>query len=290
MSDLTEFATISDPMARHIDIKSIIQQIKYPLIHNESCLRLSENGNNEESTPVSLPTTAIYFYGLYKIPPSIEVLTVMRSPDTADVLDALAGVSYWTDLEGYLRGGGVRNWNAFAAENGAAEFRLESLIGQNLFDFIQGDAVKEVYRTLHESVVLKRRPKVTFTYQCDSSDLARTMRMSLGPLHEDGAVTGVLYHSQVLTERHRPPLALLDYADAARQLMDDTAPIVGICSFCHLVSIDATRQEWVPPETYYREGGQSEVRLSHGICPNCTDRIAAGDTSTNGPGENRTPL
>jgi hypothetical protein len=46
-----------------------------------------------------------------------------------------------------------------------------------------------------------------------------------------------------------------------------------MCSYCQRVAWPPgrarRRREWIEAEEYYRRGGASEIRISHGICPPC---------------------
>ena len=48
-------------------------------------------------------------------------------------------------------------------------------------------------------------------------------------------------------------------------------PIVTMCSFCRLLRRpgSADDEDWIIAETYYRLGGSSRVRISHGLCADC---------------------
>jgi hypothetical protein len=186
-------------------------------------------------------------------------------PVVDSVLDALDGVAYWTDPEGVIRGGGVRNWTAFAVENGAPGLQLGALIGQNLFDHIHGERVRETYRRLARRVLERERPHVNFSYRCDGPLVERQMRMTIGVLMTGGAPVGVLYHSQVMHERTRPWAKPLVVRDAGRS----TATV---CAFCHKVK---RGDQWSRPRTYYAEGGRSEVALQHDICPSCEAELTS---------------
>ena len=56
---------------------------------------------------------------------------------------------------------------------------------------------------------------------------------------------------------------------------DTSLPVVNLCGFCQRVAWSAAepRPQWVAPETYYRQGGAADVRVSHGVCPECLDRL-----------------
>lgn len=195
----------------------------------------------------------------------------MTKPALEEALEALDGVVYWTDLEGVVLGGSP-SWNAFAVANAAPGLRLETVVGRPLQEFVCGDEVRRIYREIHQAVVGQGRKRLAFTYRCDAPDLKREMRMTVGPWRRDGKMRGVLYHSQIIYERERPPIALLGLEEALERFRPDGAPTVRICGFCHAVKLPE-RTRWIAVEDYYRLGGPAEVRLNHAVCPACERRL-----------------
>ncbi len=105
------------------------------------------------------------------------------------------------------------------------------------------------------------------------------MRMIMTPLGEPGQATHVLYHSILLDARDRPRVALFD-PDILFAPPDTTRhfPIITLCAYCARLLTrprdrDTEAGAWLSAEDYYRAGGTSRVRLSHGICPDCHDRV-----------------
>lgn len=186
-------------------------------------------------------------------------------PAIDSVFDALDGVAYWTDRDGVIQGGGVRNWTAFAVENGSANLKLGDLVGQNLFDHIHGPRMRDAYRRLSRLVVEQQRPHVVFGYRCDGPLIARQMRMTLGAITDGRGAVGVLYHSQVLEERERPFGKPFARRDAVR-------PQAVVCGFCLQVK---RGESWVRPRVYYADGGPSEVSVQHDVCPSCEQTLSA---------------
>ena len=74
-----------------------------------------------------------------------------------DLLDAMEGVTWLTDLEGTILAVGQRNWGLFAADNGAPGLSWQSVVGTSAFAGIQGSAVQAAYRRLHAAVSSGRR-------------------------------------------------------------------------------------------------------------------------------------
>jgi len=85
-----------------------------------------------------------------------------------------------------------------------------------------------------------------------------------------GRLLGVLYQSTLLSTKERVPLEFLSDSEATREERRLSGlPFVKICQFCADVTMKAWGEEWVKPIDYYRRGGETEVRLSHGVCPEC---------------------
>lgn len=189
----------------------------------------------------------------------------------AEVLDALDGTAYVTDLEGRLLCVGPQNWNSFANENDGRALAGSPPVGDRVTDGISGEAVRSLYQRVHQAAVSGQR-RIAFTFRCDAPDVERRMKMAISPLRSGKAVVGVLYQSTILSERARPPLRFLEAAAAAEQFKEDGAPIIASCSFCAKIDWpDGSDGRWVEPEVYYQRGGMSEVRISHGVCPSCAE-------------------
>jgi len=186
------------------------------------------------------------------------------------MLEALDGVAYLVGREGAILGYNAERWNRFAIANGAPELADPGrVLGRSLFDYIAGEEVVESQRAAAELVWTAGRSSVAYIGRCDSPDLRRDVRVAITPVHIQGAITALLYQSQILREELRPPMGLLDYARS--RIADETLPILSMCSYCHSVLFPpgAPTAEWITPESYYRRGGTEAVRLSHTICPAC---------------------
>src|SRR4051794_31714115 len=73
----------------------------------------------------------------------------------------------------------------------------------------------------------------------------------------------------------RPPLNGFDFGALMMALKGKPdLPIVALCSYCQRLrrpgaGDDASDDDWVAAETYYRLGGTNRVRISHGLCADC---------------------
>ncbi|WP_405236262.1 hypothetical protein [Lentisalinibacter orientalis] len=190
---------------------------------------------------------------------------------TDEVLDAFDGICYTVEPDGRIAAIGPGNWNRFAETGGVNSPRAHDIRGRNLFDFVGGDEVGGHYRTILREL---RRPEFSewvMHFRCDGPDCKRGIRLVIRSLREDETVTGYLFQSVVLEESLRPNLDLLDFEAMRRGLEHDrTRPLVTMCSYCQRVKDEVhTGGEWVSAERYYSLGGDSRVRLSHGVCPPC---------------------
>lgn len=192
----------------------------------------------------------------------------------AEMLDALDGTAYVTDIEGRLICVGPQNWDSFAKENAGGTLVGSSSIGHRVTEGISGETVRSLYQRLHQVAVAGER-RIAFTFRCDAPDVERRMKMAIGPLRSGGAVVGVIYQSTILSERARPPMRFMEAAAALEQFKEDRGLIIASCSFCARIEWPTGNDgSWVDPEVYYQRGGVSEVRISHGVCPGCADGMA----------------
>ena len=196
------------------------------------------------------------------------------TPSLPEMLDALDGTAYVTDLDGRLVSVGPESWGAFARENAGDGLAQSPPVGNRIADGISGPTVRAFYQGAHETARSGER-RIAFAFRCDAPEVERRMKMTISPLRSGKTIIGVLYQATILSERSRPPLRYLDAATALEQYKDDGAPLIASCSFCAKIDWPAGSDEpWVEPEVYYQRGGQSRVRISHGVCPGCAESMA----------------
>jgi hypothetical protein len=196
-----------------------------------------------------------------------------------ELLDAVEGVAYVVDPEGIILACSKRTWDAFLAQNnGPAALRAGAIIGQNIFAYVSGAQVAERYCSWLRALAAEDRGPLIFAYRCDAPGERREMRMAVTRLERSGQLDGFLFQSTLLAAEARPPLNIYDSASVIEAEERDAArPIVTTCSFCRRLRWppSALPESWVEAEDYYRLGGASRVRLSHGICPDCARRLPA---------------
>ncbi len=156
-------------------------------------------------------------------------------------------------------------WEPFALENGGRELAPDKVLGRQLWDFVSGFAVRDLYR-----MILRRARggvPVSFEIRCDAPHCRRHLGIRVTPLR-DGHVQ---FRTEVLRVEMRPPVALLD-AHAPRGV-----EVVRICSWCKKVHMPP--DAWIEVEEAVlrlRLFERAEVpQLSHGICRACVDLVAA---------------
>ena len=201
----------------------------------------------------------------------------MSSFPAQAILDALDGIAYIVDPQGRIAAYGQKRWDRFAKENGAPELiGAQSLLGRSLFDFVTGAEVQESYRLYLAGLQCDPTESVTFSFRCDGPDVMRELHMAITALHDGASVQGFLFHSVPLFENYRPALNIYDFKALQQALKaESSTPIVAVCSYClrlrHPPGSTDHDGVWIMAEDYYRWGGTSDVRLSHGICPDCYD-------------------
>jgi hypothetical protein len=70
------------------------------------------------------------------------------------------------------------DWLRFARENAAAELSRESVIGHNLWEYVAGNATRELYEVIFRRVRDQRRTLV-LPFRCDSPDRFRFMQLAI---------------------------------------------------------------------------------------------------------------
>ena len=194
------------------------------------------------------------------------------------LIDSLEGVVYVLDPASTLIAVGRRNWNAFADANGGPELENgSSAVGRSIFDFICGDDVRTAWKRAFDYVERVKRP-LRLSVRCDSPGVQRELLMIVSPVVIEDSVGSVLVQSLTMSEVVRPPLVLFDFAAMrSRRSRIPDMQVLALCSYCQNVRFPPGSHDgdgrWLAAEEYYRLGGSSQVRVSHGICPPCMEKI-----------------
>ncbi|MGC2854771.1 PAS domain-containing protein [Novispirillum sp. DQ9] len=203
----------------------------------------------------------------------------MMGTDMQHLLDALEGVTYVTDPRGVIVACGRPGWDrAVRLSDAAVAPRVEDVLGRSLFDFIGGASVRDSYRLhMERAAAMPERPRV-FECRCDTPGLSRVIRMSIGAVRDDaGKVEGFLFQSVVVRTSERVPVALFAFPPPPARVEEEEGPFLGMCSYCQRVRFPAGsaegQGEWIDAVEYYRRGGDNDVVISHGICPDCFEGV-----------------
>jgi len=156
-------------------------------------------------------------------------------------------------------------WQAFAAENGW-QVGAAQVLGSDLMASITDERTRHLYGLLIERV---REPGrlARFGYRCDAPDTRRLMEMQM---RYDESRKQVEFRSRVALIEKRDPVALFEAPQTNR-----TEELLSVCSWCKAVLAD---QAWVEVEEAVVRldlfSADALPRISHGICPECSERIS----------------
>jgi hypothetical protein len=182
------------------------------------------------------------------------------------LLDAMEGIAYLADSDGTFLDWGRPNWNHFAVENEAPE--LVGATRLNVFDACAGETVAQSYRDIIARVLDGNGPE-SFVLRCDSASERRDLRMNISRVGLSNQSPELLFHVLPISKSIRPPVDLFDPATRKAVLGAESGkPLVRICAYCLKVHEERT-ETWIEAESYYQAGGSGNVRLSHGVCPQC---------------------
>jgi hypothetical protein len=157
-------------------------------------------------------------------------------------------------------------WDAFATTQGGRELTSEKIVGRPFGECVTEPHTREMCMLLFRAARNSQRP-VVVPFRCDSPGLRRFMTLSITP-RADGMLT---LNTVLDREESRPPLALLDIQTQR------TNDFIRICGWCKKIVLPSG--SWVEVEEAVRELGllaQARLpRLSHGICPTCSESLHA---------------
>jgi hypothetical protein len=157
-------------------------------------------------------------------------------------------------------------WLRFAAENAAPALTADAVHGRQLWGFVADAETVDLYKLLFARV-RQRRVSLRVPFRCDSPEARRFMEMEIAPWGE----AGVECRNLLLRVEPRSAVSLLEPAQPRSE------ELVVICSWCKRVQVGDVFREI---EEACRElallAATPAPRLSHGICPECRERVRSG--------------
>ena len=157
------------------------------------------------------------------------------------------------------------DWDEFAIENGAPELAGGKILGRSLWDFITDPTTRLIYRQLIYQAFDGHSTK--FDIRCDGPDTRRCAQMSIFP-PDDGNVE---FEMLTIKLQKRSPQELLRAGNCSPR------GLITSCSWCN--RIKTARDEWHEIEDAVIKLHFFELEcmpsLTHGICPDCSDRMTA---------------
>ena len=190
--------------------------------------------------------------------------------ESPGLIEQLPGVAYVVSPAGKILDYSRDTWNQFARTNRTPELtKPGEIINRSLFDFIDGETVRDAYQQMHDQISSGQIRYHSFLFRCDAPEFHREMCLVLSRFDAHGE-SAILYQSLLLHEQMRPAMNFL-LPETHKHLTTD-APIIAICSYCLNIR-ERPEDLWITPEQYYRQGGSERVRLSHGICDACMETI-----------------
>ena len=208
------------------------------------------------------------FFNRFK---ALEFYPCLVMPNFRSLLDAIDGIAYTTDADARITAIGLPHWNRFATANEAPDLDAHPYVGRPIFDFIEGESVRGVYRERIKEVLGTGQAAI-FATRCDGPKVKRELRVSITRLDDEDQSHGLLFQFEIIDEVSRPALDIYDFKAVSVWLKGQAdVPIITMCSFCQRLALDSGNDahEWISAEHYYHRGGVSKVRVSHGLCADC---------------------
>jgi hypothetical protein len=202
------------------------------------------------------------------------------------LLQAIAGIAYVVDRDGIILALSRGPFMEDVRLPGAAASGYRHANGLSLFSIIQGDQVRQGYRSMHDAAWSGRFDAFGFAYRCDAPDVERNMFMSISRIAEGTITVAVLYQSIVVSELRRPPVPLFAF-EALGEPAASADRIVTLCSYCQKVKWPVRGEElpeWIEAVEFYRRGGRTDAVVSHGICYVCLEQIVERGARGTRPG------
>ena len=155
-------------------------------------------------------------------------------------------------------------WLQFACQNAGGHLNRAYVIGRSLWDFIEGEDLRQIYRHIFKAVRMKQQAAV-FKFRCDSPVCRRYFQLMVSPLPEEE----LMFSTHPIRVVPRDPVLFLD-PDVERG-----EPFLTICSWCMKVRLP--NRGWIELEEVVNAldllGSPVVPSLTHGICLECQSHV-----------------
>ena len=118
-------------------------------------------------------------------------------------------------------------WSIFAEDNGAPELGDSGIIGRDIWEFIVGEDIRDIYREMFRQV-RNGTNEIMFPFRCDSPECIRHMELTMRKAPADS----IEFEARLMLSIDREEVPLLD-VDAER-----SKEHVHVCSFCRRFRVD----------------------------------------------------
>ena len=156
------------------------------------------------------------------------------------------------------------DFRSFAVENGADSLASDSIIGQTLWEHIEGKETRHLYRLMLQRI-RKTGGRLRVPYRCDSPDCRRFMELEIYPLPDQK----IGFTSRIVKQELQEPVDL--FSSSA----DRSEEFLGVCSWRKRMRVEGVGSVEV-------DKGVAELdlfemarlpQLMHSICPDCLQSV-----------------
>lgn len=160
-----------------------------------------------------------------------------------------------------------RAWFDEAQTAGDDRLKDERVIGRDLWELIQDSSTRYLYETMVSRARARAR-SVGFRFRCDTPDQRRLLHMEVSP-REGGHVA---FDVTLVASQPREAVELLQVGRA------HSDALIRMCGWCKRVPLPGGA--WVEVEEaldalHLFEASDPLPAISHGICPECMDKMTA---------------
>lgn len=155
-------------------------------------------------------------------------------------------------------------WLAFGRENGATELTEKTVLGESLWNFVEGEETRRLYREIHARV-RSEISTIVLPFRCDSPSLQRHLRMTI--TREDAG--RLRYENRLIRVMPQRHLGILD---SQRPRSDSLLTLCSCCKRGLLESVGWLDLEDLCARLLLFEASKVP-RLRHTICPDCSQAM-----------------